>query len=386
MTTPRDRRKGNEFRSIRSQTQTLGNFRELERELIVRKRQPAARLSAGAGMWRAVLLAALAVTLAFAVAAVPIMLSGKNPLLAYWALVRGAIGSVDAVAFAFNKSTPYVLSGVGVAMCFRARVINIGSEGQIAIGGVAASWCALSLSQWPSFFLITGSLLGGAIAGALWAGVAAVMRLKRGVHEVLGTLMLNFVGSLVVSEVLHGPMGEPGAGFPQSPLFPQSAWLPSLFAGTDLHVGIVIAVGAVLVCHVLLWHTPFGFRLRLLGSTDAAAAYAGVSLLRGIMQVMLLAGGLAGIAGAVQVLGVHYRLIDGFSQGFGFNAVAIALLAGLNPLAVLPAGLFFGFLEAGALAMQREIGVPSSLVFVIQGLTMVFVLCAIGIGFEQPRV
>jgi ABC-type uncharacterized transport system permease subunit len=337
-------------------------------------------------MWRALLLAVFAVTLAFVVTAVPIMISGKNPLLAYWALLRGAIGSVDAVAFAFNKSTPYVLSGVGVAMCFRARVINIGSEGQIAIGGVAAAWIALKLSQLPSFFLILASLLGGGIAGALWAGFAAVMRLKRGVHEVLGTLMLNFVGSLVVSEVLHGPMGEPGAGFPQSPLFPQSAWLPNLFAGMDMHVGIAIAIGAVLACHVLLWHTPFGFRLRLLGSTDTAAAYAGVSLMRGVMQVMLLAGGLAGIAGAVEVLGVHYRLIDGFSQGFGFNAVAIALLAALNPLAVLPAGLFFGFLEAGALAMQREIGVPSSLVFVIQGLTMVFVLCAMGVGLKQPRV
>jgi general nucleoside transport system permease protein len=361
-------------------------FRDSDTGSILAKGRPLARSSADVGMWRALLLAAFAVTLAFAVTAVPIMVSGKNPLLAYWALLRGAIGSVDAVAFAFNKSTPYVLSGVGVAMCFRARVINIGSEGQIAIGGVAAAWIALNLSQLPSFFLILASLLGGGIAGALWAGFAAVMRLKRGVHEVLGTLMLNFVGSLVVSEVLHGPMGEPGAGFPQSPLFPQSAWLPNLFAGMDMHVGIAIAIGAVLACHVLLWHTPFGFRLRLLGSTDTAAAYAGVSLLRGVMQVMLLAGGLAGIAGAVEVLGVHYRLIDGFSQGFGFNAVAIALLAALNPLAVLPAGLFFGFLEAGALAMQREIGVPSSLVFVIQGLTMVFVLCAMGVGLKQPRV
>jgi ABC-type uncharacterized transport system permease subunit len=361
-------------------------IRDLGTESVLTKGRLLSRSSTDVGMWRALLLAAFAVTLAFAVTAVPIMISGRNPLLAYWALLRGAIGSVDAVAFAFNKSTPYVLSGVGVAMCFRAGVINIGSEGQIAVGGVAASWIALNLSQLPSFFLILASVLGGGIAGALWAGFAAVMRLKRGVHEVLGTLMLNFVGSLVVSEVLHGPMGEPGAGFPQSPLFPQSAWLPNLFAGADMHVGIAMAIAAVLGCHVLLWHTPFGFRLRLLGSTDTAAAYAGVSLLRGIMQVMLLAGGLAGTAGAVEVLGVHYRLIDGFSQGFGFNAVAIALLAALNPLAVLPAGLFFGFLEAGALAMQREIGVPSSLVFVIQGLTMVFVLCAMGVGFKQPRV
>jgi len=361
-------------------------MRDLGAEPPPSEQQSTGRLFSDVGAWRAILLAGLAVTLAFVVTALPIMVSGRNPLLAYWALLRGAVGSVDAVAFAFNKSTPYVLSAVGVAICFRARVINIGSEGQLAVGGVAASWIALHLSQLPSLLLIPVSLVAGGVAGAVWACIAAVMRIKRGVHEVLGTLMLNFVGTLVVSEVLHGTMGEPGAGFPQSPLFPQSAWLPSLFPGTDMHVGIAIAVAAVVATHRLFWHTPFGFRLRLLGSGDNVAAYAGASLVRGMLQVMLIAGGLAGIAGAIEVLGVHYRLIEGFSQGFGFNAVAIALLAALNPLAVLPAGLFFGFLEAGALAMQREIGVPSSLVFVIQGLTMIFVLCAMGVGFKQQRI
>jgi general nucleoside transport system permease protein len=185
---------------------------------------------------------------------------------------------------------------------------------------------------------------------------------------------------------LHGPMGEVGAGFPQSPLFPEQAWLPALIPGTDLHIGIILAVIAVIVCHFGFWHTPWGFRLRLVGSTETAAAYAGVSAARGFAGVMLLAGALAGVAGAVEVLGVHYRLIQGFSQGFGFNAVAIALLASLNPAAVLPAGLFFGFLEAGALAMQREIGVPSSLIYVIQGLAMIFVLCALGISWRRQRV
>jgi ABC-type uncharacterized transport system permease subunit len=337
-------------------------------------------------LWRRTGLAALAVSVSFVVAAVPIIMSGKDPLLAYWALIRGACGSFDSIAFALNKSTPYILAGVGVTLCFRARVINIGGEGQIAVGGIAASWIALNASVLPGALLIPLSLLGGACAGAAWGAIAAVMRLARGVHEVLGTLLLNFVGLLLVSEVLNGPMGEVGAGFPQSPLFPEQAWLPPLFPGTDLHIGIVLAVLAVIVCHFVFWHTPFGFRLRLLGSTDSAAAYAGVSVVRTLLSVMLLAGALAGIAGAVEVLGIHYRLIQGFSLGFGFNAVAIALLASLNPIAVLPAGLFFGFLETGALAMQREIGVPSSLVFVIQGLTMVFVLCALGISLRRQRI
>jgi simple sugar transport system permease protein len=358
---------------------------KIEKESVTGKRRWSIAEGFGAIAWRAPMLAALAIALALAVGAVPILISGKNPLLAYWAMFRGAVGSVDSIAFAFNKSTPYILAGVGVAMCFRARVINIGSEGQIAVGGVAASWIALNFSEFPSVIVIAAALIAGAAAGAAWSAIAAVMRLKRGVHEVLGTLMLNFIGLLVVSEVLRGPMGEPGAGFPQSPLFDEGSWLPNLLPGVDMHAGIIFAIVAVIICHVLLWYTPFGFRLRLLGGSPSAAAYSGVSFTRSVLEVMLIAGGLAGIAGAIEVLGVHYRLIEGFSQGFGFNAVAIALLAGLNPMAVLPAGLFFAFLEAGSLAMQREIGVPSSLVFVIQGLTMILVLCAMGFGSKERR-
>jgi ABC-type uncharacterized transport system permease subunit len=340
---------------------------------------------AAADWLRALVLAAIAVALALAATAVLIAISGKDPLAAYAALVRGAVGSLDRVAFAINKSTPYILAGVGVALCFRARVINIGAEGQIAVGGIAATWVALNTAAWSSAIVIPAAIMAAALFGAVWAGLAAAIRLTRGVHEVLCTLLLNFVGLLLVSEALHGPMGEPGAGFPQSPLFNHSAWLPNLLPGTDLHVGILFAVFAVLACHLLLWRTTFGFRLRLLGASPAAAAYAGVSFRSCAFTVMALAGGLAGIAGSIEVLGVHYRLIEGFSIGFGFNAVAVALLASINPIAVFPAGLFLGFLEAGALAMQREVGVPSSLVFVIQGLTMLFVLCAIGIGIRQQR-
>jgi simple sugar transport system permease protein len=335
---------------------------------------------------RALLLACIAVALAFALTAVLIALSGKSPIVAYWALLKGALGSGDRIAFALNKSTPYILGGVGVALCFRARLFNIGAEGQIAIGGLAATWVALKAGTWPGAVAIAIAMLAAALGGAAWAGIAAMIRLKRGVHEVLCTLLLNFVGILVVNEALHGDMGEPGAGFPQSPMLEQSLWLPKLLPGTELHVGIVVAALAAVAGHVLLWRTTFGFRLRVLGASLSAATYAGVSFYRCAFAVMAIAGAVAGIAGGIEVLGVHYRLIEGFSLGFGFNAVAAALIASVNPLAVLPAGLFLGFLEAGALAMQREVGVPSSLVFVIQGLTMVFVLCAIGIGIRRQRV
>lgn len=334
---------------------------------------------------RPVALALLGIALALALSAVLVLTAGKNPLVAYGSLAAGAFGSWDRVAVALNKTTPYLLTAAGVALCFRARVFNIGGDGQIALGGLAATWTALRLADAPAFLLPVLAMIAGAGAGAAWAGLAAAIRLTRRVHEVLVTLLLNFIGVLVVSEALHGELGEPGAGFPQSPLLANTAWLPKLMPGTDLHVGILIALGGVLLAHVVLWRTPFGFRLRILGGSESAAVYAGVSRSRSVFGVMLIAGALAGVAGAIDVLGVHYRLIEGFSHGFGFTAVSIALIASLSPLGVLPAGLFFGFLETGALAMQRAVGVPSPLVNVIQGLTMVFVLAAMAVAALRSR-
>ncbi|MEI9815126.1 MAG: ABC transporter permease [Acidobacteriota bacterium] len=318
-----------------------------------------------------------AVLLALVVTSIPILLSGKSPIAAYWSLLNGALGSFDHVAFALNKSTPYILTATGVALCFRAGIINIGGEGQIAIGALTASWTALNASG-PPLLIVLLALVGGAAGGAAWAGLAAAIRLTRGVHEVLSTLLLNFIGLLVISSALNGSMGEPGAGFPQSPMFDERVLLSKLVPGYELHAGLIIALVVAVLAQVLLWRTRFGFQLRLLGASRAAADYAGVSFGRGVMAVMFIGGGLAGLAGAIEVLGVHYRLIEGFSQGLGFTAVAVALLGAADPLAIVPAALFFGFLQAGALAMQREVGVPSSLVFVIQGLSTVFALCAMG--------
>ena len=325
-------------------------------------------------LWRA----AASIGMALLLTAILIVLAGKNPFTAYYYLLMGAFGGWDRIVVGLNKTTPYLLCAVGIALCFRGKVINIGAEGQLAVGGAAASAVALFAAGLPAWVLLPLALAAGAAGGAAWAGVAATIRVTRGVHEVLVTLLLNFVALLLVSELLHGEMGEEGAGFPQSPLFDSTAWLPKLIPGTDLHLGIAIAVVAALGANYLLWRTTLGFRWRVVGASLPAARYAGVSHGRTVFGLMGTAGALAGLAGAIECLGVHYRLIEGFSAGFGFNAVAIALMGALNPLYVLPSALFFGFLETGALAMQRQVGVPSSLVLVIQGLTMIFVLCGIG--------
>lgn len=333
----------------------------------------------------AVAAGCVAFALALAVGAGLILLSGRDPITAYSALVVGAIGSPDRIAFALNKATPYVLTAVGAALCFRAKVINIGGEGQIALGGIATTWVALNGTALPLSLLMPAALAAGVIGGALWAGLAAAIRLGRGVHEVLCTLLLNFIALLLVGEVLKGDMGEVGAGFPQSPLLPQASWLPRL-PGSTLHLGIVLAAATSLMGALYLWRTTFGFRLRVVGASRKAATYSGMSFNRSVLSVMLISGGLAGLAGAVEVLGIHRRLIEGFATGIGFTAVGIALLARSNPIAVLPAGLLFGLLEAGALSMQRQVGVPSSLVPIIEGFTMVFVLCSMGIRGGIQRV
>lgn len=336
--------------------------------------------------FRPLIAAAIAIVLSLAVCAVLIAIAGFNPLVAFAAIWDGAFGSTRRISSGFAKFTPYLLCGIGIALCFRARVINIGGEGQIALGGLAATWMALTFPSGNMVLAIGSAFVAGTVAGALWSLLAAAMHLTRGVHEVLVTLLLNFVALLLVTSALTGSLGEVGAGFPQSPLLPQTYWLPKMMPRTEFHIGIIFAIIVAIVAHVFLWKTTLGMSIRMVGASRSAAQYAGYSAARVIFMVMGIAGASAGLAGAIQVLGIHYRLIDGYSLGFGFISIAIALLGMLNPLALIPAALFFSFLEVGALSMQRQIGVPSSLVEVMQGLTMLFMLAAMAVGTRRGRV
>lgn len=317
----------------------------------------------------------LAALLAALTAALLVAVSGHDPVSAFRALVTGAFGSAAAIGAGLDRSTPYLLGGVGVALCFRAGVINIGAEGQIAAGGLGATAASLAWPVENPALAIGAVLLAGALAGALWAGCAAALHLWRGVHEVLATLLLNFIALLLVQMMLAGPLGETGAGFLQSPPIPRAARLP-LLAGTHAHAGLLLALAAAAACSVLLWRTRFGFGLRVLGASRPASRYAGFRPAGLVAAVMLLSGALAGVAGSVEILGLHRHLVEGFSVGFGFRAVTVALLGLLEPLAVVPAALFVGFLETGAQSMQRQVGVPSSLVIVLEGVTVMAVLAA----------
>ena len=318
---------------------------------------------------------AIAILLSLISSGLLVLLSGHDPLSAFAAMVMGSVGSPHQLGVALNRATPYLLAGSGVAICFRAGVINIGAEGQIALGGAGAAAVGLHWPDSAGVLAVPAALAGAAMLGALWAAVATAIHLGRRVHEVLVTLLLNFVAVLLVQQALAGSLGQFGAGFLQSPAMPAATSLWRL-RGLDAHVGFMIALVAAAGLSLMLWRTPFGFSLRVAGHSRRASAYAGFSTQRITWGVMLIAGALAGVAGGVEVLGVHHRLIEGFSLGFGFKAVTVALLGAIEPMAVAPAALFVGLLEAGSLSMQRQIGVPSALVVVIEGLTMLFVLVA----------
>lgn len=317
------------------------------------------------------------VILSLLISALLIVAAGVDPLTAYAVLIEGAFGTLEQIGSGLNRSTPLILAGLGVMVAFRAGAFNIGAEGQIAIGGLGATALALAAPGLPGPILLPLALFGGALAGGLWASLAALITLWRGVHEVVVTLLLNFVALLFVGLMLAGPLEQPGMGFPQSPMLPQSSMLPIVLPATDLHAGFFLALLCVAGFHVLLWRMPLGFEIRAAGQSSSAARYAGINVGRTFFVAMSTSGMLGGLAGAVEVMGIHYRLIEGFSEGLGFDAIAVALLGGLSPLGVLPASLFIGFLKTGAGFMQRGAGVPSSVVLIIMGLAILLVMASI---------
>lgn len=295
-------------------------------------------------------------------------LSGLDVGRATSALVTGAFGSWYAFGSGtLVRATPLILTGLAVAIAFRAGVFNIGAEGQFLLGAAAGTAAALVLSGLPALVTLVAALLAGAIAGAAWAWIAAVLRLRFHVLEVISTILLNFVAANLVSYLVRGPMQEPTHIYPQTPTISLAAQLPRLGAATRLHLGFVIAIVACVASWWVIRYTAGGFRLRVVGANPHAARSAGqINVERVTMRAFLTSGAFAGLAGAIEVCGVTYALYENISPGYGFTAIAVALLARLNAAAVILTGIVFGALEAGGAAMQRNAGVPSVVVSVVE--------------------
>jgi len=321
-------------------------------------------------------VAASALTLTALVSAGLLLLGGYDPLAAARAMLSGALGSGNAiVSVTLVRSVPLILTGLAVALAFRAGVWNIGAEGQLYAGAIAGVWLALRGSGLPAWMLVPAVLLASALAGACWALVPALMRLRLGVGEVITTILMNFVGIYLAAFMVHGPLQEPRGVFPQTEQIPDAARLPALVPGSRLHVGFAIAVALAVALHVLLRRTRIGFRIRAVGASPEAAAVSGrIDPGRVILMTFLASGALAGLAGGIEVSGLTYALYEGLSPGWGYTAIAVALLSGLDPLVVLVTGVFFGALEAGAGAMQRDAGVPAVWVSAVEALIILAVL------------
>lgn len=339
-----------------------------------------------------------AVIMALILGAVAMLATGVDPGTigrSYVALLVGSVGSVNAISETFTAAAPLTLAGLGIAIGFRAGMFNIGAEGQVLIGGMAAAVVGFSLPGMPAVLHLPLALAAGMIAGGLYASIAGWLRAATGAHEVISTIMLNMIAFRLVDYLLRLPaIQRAGRSDPISKSVLESADLPRLLTFIDpnlrVHAGIFLVLIAVLGVHWLLFKSKLGFEFRASGESPEAARYAGIRPGLTIVLVMGFAGALAGLAGSNQVLGVLGRASPGFSAGIGFDAIAVALLGRSHPYGVLLAGLLFGALEAGGRQMQVDAGVSVDLIGIIQALIIVFIAAPLLVralfpfGFRKP--
>lgn len=304
-----------------------------------------------------------------------------NPVTAYLTLFGEAFASWRGIGFSLVKAAPLTLIALGTVVAWRSGFGYLGYEGCFVIGATAATGFALlgreggSPGPLPFAVFLPLCILCSVVAGGIWAGAAGMLRARFGGNEVLISLMSNYVAILIVQYLISGPMRAPG-GLPQSERIPQETWLPFIIPGTRAHAGILIAMAAAVSVWVLLKKTPVGFEMIVTGLNPSAARYGGIATGRRILLAAFLAGGMSGLAGMVELLGVQHRLVDGMSGGVGFVGVVVALLARLNPIWVLSTAVLYGGMTVGADAMQRTSGVPSSITFILQSLIVLLVLAS----------
>jgi ABC-type uncharacterized transport system permease subunit len=328
----------------------------------------------------AVIVPLLAVVTAMIVGAGVIALAGGDPLAAYMGLWQGAFGTSRAWSETFVWATPYIFAGLAVSLAFKGGLFNIGAEGQLALGAVAAAWIGYALPEVLGFALpkwvhLPLAILVGALVGALWAAIPGALKAYTGGHEVINTIMMNYIALNLVSFLLNGPMKDPNPQnvVARTPLIAESARLPALFEGYRVHWGLFIALAMAFVVWWLLWKTTLGYEIRTVGANSSAARYAGIHVQRIIVLTMTFSGFLAGLAGAIEVTGLNYRHELGFSIGYGFDAIAIALLGKTHPLGVVLAAFLFGAMRNGGTRMQFLTQIPVDVISVIQALILLFV-------------
>lgn len=330
-------------------------------------------------------LPVIAALAAFVIGAGMLLIMGTNPLVAYRAMINGAFGNQNALAETIVKAVPLLLIGLGICISFRAKVINIGAEGQMIVGALMAVAFGLAV-QWPGWLALPIAMFIGFFGGAIWGAIPGVLKAYFNVNEILSTVMMNAIAVQLMNYLLGGPMMDPKQAealgkLPETARLDVAYHLARLLPPTRLHAGVLIALVLAVVVYILLFHTTLGYRIRAVGFNPFASRYGGIRVRQQVVIALLLSGAFAGLAGAIQIYGLNYRMITdgsptGFTGGAGFNGIVTALFGGLHPLGAIPASFFFGALLVGANAMQRVTQVPSSFVTVLNGMVVVFVVSA----------
>jgi simple sugar transport system permease protein len=334
-------------------------------------------------VFRSTIILLLSVFCAFAIVALFILFSGLDPLSAYGSLFRGAFWGIDNLSETVVKLCPLLLTGLAVAFPLKCRIFNIGAEGQLYMGALAATWLSLSFHL-PHVLFIIVLAVGGFVGGGIWGAIPGWLKARWGVSEIINTIMMNYIAIFFVTYIIRSPLQETRKIFPQTDQIPVEAHLNLLVSGTRLHLGILIALVCAILVYIILWKTPLGFRIRTTGENPEAAWYAGINISRHTVFSMFIGGGLAGLAGMVEITGIHHRLLASFSPGYGYSAIAVALLGKSHPIGIILTALFFGGLNQGAGSMQRLAQVPVTVVYLLQGLVILFIMS--GEYFVKPRL
>jgi len=323
----------------------------------------------------AVLVPAASIVLALAAGGVIVALAGQNPLAVYGAMLAGAFGSRNGLAETLVKTTPLLLTGLGVAVAFRMRLWNIGGEGQFYLGAIFATWVALfGLPGAGGWVLVPAMVAAGLLGGALWGLIPGALRAYLGANETIVTLMLNYVALLLADWLVHGPWKDPLAfGFPGTPRFPAAAALPAL-APTRVHLGLLFGLAAALVLWVLFRRTRWGYEIGIMGESDRAARYAGMPTKRTILLVLALSGALCGLAGMSEVAGIGQQLQRNLSPGYGYTAIIVAWVGRLHPGGIVVVAFVLAALLVGGDQIQMSMGLPAAIAPMLQGIILFFLL------------
>jgi general nucleoside transport system permease protein len=323
---------------------------------------------------RALLVPLISLACGLAIAGAAVAVTGSDPIAALYALFQGAFIEPRAIPETLAATVPYIFLGLAVAVGFKAGLFNIGAEGQFYLGALAGVWAGFSLHGLPAPVHITLAFLAGVAGGGVYGIIPGFLKARFGAHEVITTIMLNHVAVALTDWLVNrGPLGDPHASAPRTPFVLPSAQLPVLLPDTRLHVGILLALLAVPLVWFLLQRTVFGFQLRAVGLNQTAARAAGISVGWTIVLVMAVSGGLSGLAGADEVLGLEHYMPPSFSVGYGFDSIAVALLARSQPWGIIPAAFLFGAMRSGAGYMQLVTQVSADMISIVQATVIAFV-------------